>query len=747
MSAKKRGPGRPPKSAAKRRDEHTVPHGFWAQVGAILLIIIAIVLFIGLFGVGGAAPTGLATGVRWLIGWTAFVLPFVFLFQAIQIFRKEDNQLPSVIWGATILFLWFFAGLFQLMLASPASLTEAQLGNGGGTLGWLMADGFLQFVNVPVAALIFVAMLLILVLFVFSISPKSLFSAIANFFRREDDAVAAHNKIIAEKADAKEDKIATELKTETSEEREERLNEIEKQRQNREDARKERVDEAAARRKSRGGDDEPTPLAETVKPDNTNWQLPSLELLSTKKIAPDPGDRKKTAQLIEDALEEENFRGEVVDWSTGPRVTQYYLQMQRGTNLPAVASEKVEAKLKMNLQVESVRIEAPVPGKPYIGIEVPNKKSAFIGMRAMLESSEWAKIDKPLSFAVGQDTYGKMIMMSLLDLPHLLIAGTTNSGKSVMMNLIIASMLYRQTPDELKFVMVDPKGTEMIQYKDMPHLAGPVLLGLSKNEIARTARTLTWLSEEINRRFEKFSEVNTRNYKDYVKKVPDDKLPYLVLIIDEWTSLLDSAKNERDVILTAVQQIAQRGRAAGIHEILVMQAPRAKYIPGAIRANITAGFCFAVLSKMESQQIIQASGGEKLLGKGDMLMKTIEIKNPKRVQSAFVDDPEIDKIVFDLKLQSPPQYDDGLLAMLEHPITGENGGMVSEDGSDDEYRDAVRVVIEAGKASTSLLQRKLRIGYSKAARIMEEMEDNGVIGAADGSRPREVLIDSVDELE
>jgi len=743
MSVKHRGPGRPPKSAKKLQAEHMVPHGFWAQVGAILMIIFAIILFIGLFGIGGPAPTGLASGMRWLIGWTAFVLPFVFIFQAIQIFRSQGNQVPGVIWGATILFIWFFAGLFQLMLVSPSSLVDSQAGNGGGTMGWLMADGWLQFVNIPVAALIFVVFLLILVLFVFSISPKSLFSAIANFFRRENaEDDVANNKVVAEKTLAK-DKI--EEKIETNEEREERLKEVEeKVRHNHTDDFR---DGSRADKSDKRSDDEIRETFSSVeKPDNTNWELPSLELLSTKKIAPDPGDRKKTAQLIEDALEEENFRGEVVDWATGPRVTQYYLQMQRGTNLPAVASEKVEAKLKMNLQVESVRIEAPVPGKPYIGIEVPNKKSAFIGMRAMLESPEWSKIDKPLSFAVGQDTYGKMIMMSLLDLPHLLIAGTTNSGKSVMMNLIITSMLYRESPDEVKFVMVDPKGTEMIQYKDMPHLAGPVLLGLSKNEISRTARTLSWLSEEINRRFEKFGEVNTRNYKDYVRKVPDDKLPYIVLIIDEWTSLLDSAKNDRETILTAVQQIAQRGRAAGIHEILVMQAPRAKYIPGAIRANITAGFCFAVLSKMESQQIIQSSGGEKLLGKGDMLMKTIEIKSPKRVQSAFVDDSEIDKIVYQLKMQSQPQYDEDLLASLEHPIASDNGGLVTDMG-DDEYRDAVRVVVEAGKASTSLLQRKLRIGYSKAARIMEEMEDNGIIGEADGSRPRDVLISSVDDLD
>lgn len=738
---KRRGPGRPPKKKHADAPKHSVPGGFWRQVGAIFLILFAIIITVGLFNVGGPMPEKLAELIRWICGWTAFVIPFIFLWQAIQIFRSDENKLPGVIWATTILFLMAWSGLFQLFLEDPALQTESLLGNGGGMIGWMVVSGLLNFLNIPVTALILCVLILILSLFVLGKSPKNVINGIIRAFGREDKTAENNERVAREINNPKVDGKA-EINEETDKERMKRLEEIEQ-------ARKEREKNRPAPSNLTDHPIENIVPASADKPDNTHWQLPNLSILSNKKIAADPGDRKFIAKVIEDTLEEHNLHGEVVDWSTGPRVTQYYLQMQRGTDLSAVTSLKIEAKLKMNLAAESIRVEAPVPGRPHVGIEVPNKKSAFIGMRSIMESNEWNSADKPLSFAVGQDISGKKVVMSLTTLPHLLIAGTTGSGKSVMMNLIVASMLYRYSPDELKFLMIDPKGTEMVQYQEMPHLYGPVLLGVSKEEIIKISRTLTWAVEEMNRRYELFREKGVRDYKSYREKYPEEKLPYLVIIVDEWTSLIDDAKNERDAIVTAVQQIAQKGRASGVHEIIMMQAPRAKYIPGTVRANITAGFCFAVRNKMESQQIIQESGGEKLLGSGDMLMKTQTIKDPKRIQSAFVEDDEIEKIVLEMKLQSPSQYDDNLIAALNRPTDSgtEVHGGDSAIKQDPKFLDAVQLGIDNGELSASDIQIFLGVGFGRSKRMFMQMEQMGMLGDKTNKGKRKFEASSISEID
>jgi S-DNA-T family DNA segregation ATPase FtsK/SpoIIIE len=262
-------------------------------------------------------------------------------------------------------------------------------------------------------------------------------------------------------------------------------------------------------------------------------------------------------------------------------------------------------------------------------------------------------------------------------------------------------------------------------------------------------KTLNWLVEEMERRYKYFAEMGAKNIKDFKKKYPEEKMPYIAVVIDEWTDLLDSAKgNEREVIVTAAQRIAQKGRAAGIHEVIMMQAPRAKYIPGSLKANIPAGFAFAVRSKMESQQIINSSGGEQLMGKGDMLMITQQLKEPRRVQAAVVEDDEVDKVVLHLKMQSPPQYDDDLLAALTAKTSF--GGMSSHGGSEDVdplYDEVLDFVIQEGEASTSKIGRKFRLGYGRSARIIDQMEERGLVGPKNGSKAREVLVSSRNEID
>lgn len=750
MSAKKRGPGRPPKSknkVATTSHTHTLPKYFWSQIGAILLAVLIVLLVVGLFGFGGWLPVQFASLVRATIGWTAFVLPVVFSIQIAQVFKQPDVRTPAVIWVSTILFLALFAGTCQLILTNPRSLILAQQGVGGGVVGWAVADVALGFVNVPLAALVFVVLMMVLVMFIFSLSPKAIIDNLREFVGRESTDEINNQKVAAALAnDEKTDKIKVgglgkgEIETAKSVDDKKSIKGLLGKKRDSQNENQPNGDlEVRTANKIEKAD---SPLASVI--NNSNWQLPDVSLLSNSQRQADPGNMKLRAQQIESTLAEFDIGGNIRKVNVGPRVTQYCLEPQRGISLSRITN--LQDKFALNLQVESLRIEAPIPGQPYVGIEIPNKSSASVSLRSILESKEWAKQSSPLAFAVGLNITGEPIVLDLASLPHLLIAGTTGSGKSVMMNIMVMSLLFRNTPRDLKFVLVDPKGNEMSAYMDMPHLVAPLISGTSADELHKLTKTLLWVTEEMDRRYQVFRERGgIKKLSDFHKKFPDEEMPHLVVIIDEYTDIIDSLKStEREAVTTAVQRIAQKGRAAGIHEVVMMQAPRAKYIQGPLKANIPAGFAFTVRSKMESQQIINQSGAETLMGQGDMLMITARMKKPTRVQAAFVEDGEVEQTITKLKMQSPPQYNDKLLARLSEETPASGG--VAIGGSNTMYDQAVAVVVESGKASTSYLQRRLGIGFSRAARIMDEMEQNGVIGPANGSRPRDVLI-SPDDLE
>jgi S-DNA-T family DNA segregation ATPase FtsK/SpoIIIE len=725
MTAKKRRPGRPPKKAAKK-SVHSVPHGFWRQIGAILLIVTAIVLTVGLFDVGGKLPVSLAGGVRWLIGWTAFILPMVFLFQAIQIFRREENQLPGVIWLATTLFVGFFAGLFQLMLENPASLMAAEIGNGGGMIGWLVADGFLKFVNPPVAALIFVVMLLILVLFVFSISPKNLFSALINFFRREDEATGDNIKVAknAAKTGAAEIAPTAEIHLNKGVPTVDHHNDNPTSKSSRSDS----TDKT---------DGEKSALTYIADP---NWEFPTINLLEKKQHPADAGDVQHNADVIRETLAEFNINVQMEGANIGPKVTQYTLRPPSGVKLARITA--LENNLALNLGASSLRMEAPIPGQKAVGIEVPNLKAADVRLHGILESKSWQNTHEPLSFAIGRDISGDAVIGELNKMPHVLIAGQTGSGKSIMINSLLASLLFRNTPSDLKLILVDPKQVEMAPYNDIPHLLTPVI-----TEPEKCISALKWAVNEMERRYDLLAEEKLRDIKSYnarMRSASQASMPYIVIVIDELADLMMMAARDVEALIV---RLAQKARAVGVHLVLATQRPSVDVITGLIKANIPARIAFTVTSQVDSRTILDQIGAEKLLGAGDMLLSTPSMSKPRRVQGALVTDNEITKITDHLRLQRPPEYDAEIIAQ-QVQLNGKGGLAMDFGGNgDDEYRDAVRVVVEAGKASTSLLQRRLRIGYSKAARIMEEMEDNGVIGAADGSRPRDVLVSSLDELD
>jgi S-DNA-T family DNA segregation ATPase FtsK/SpoIIIE len=420
----------------------------------------------------------------------------------------------------------------------------------------------------------------------------------------------------------------------------------------------------------------------------------------------------------------------------------------------------LETNIALNLAAQSLRIEAPIPGQRAVGIEVPNRKAADVRLRGILESKQWKGASEPLAFAIGKDISGEATVGLLNKMPHLLIAGQTGSGKSVMINTLLTSLLYRNSPSEMKMILVDPKQVEMAPYEDIPHLLTPVI-----TEPEKTISALKWAVNEMERRYKLLAEEKLRDIKSYNQKinsgrkkisvadeegnmqeVEDGAMPYIVIVIDELADLMMVAARDVEALIV---RLAQKARAVGIHLVLATQRPSVDVITGLIKANIPARIAFTVASQIDSRTILDQIGAEKLLGQGDMLMKTADMSKPKRIQGAWVTDDEVNKITDHLRMQSAPQYNDEIISQPVQ-INGKGGvvmDMGSHEGGDDMYKDAVRVVVESKKASTSLLQRRLRIGYSRAARIIEEMEEQGIIGAADGSRPREVLISSLDDLE
>ncbi len=439
----------------------------------------------------------------------------------------------------------------------------------------------------------------------------------------------------------------------------------------------------------------------------------------------------------------------------GPKVTQYTLKPPSGVKLTRITA--LETNIALNLAAQSLRIEAPIPGQRAVGIEVPNRKAADVRLHGILTAKQWKNATEPLSFAIGKEISGEAVVGELNKMPHLLIAGQTGSGKSVMINTLLTSLLYRNSPSEMKLILVDPKQVEMAPYEDIPHLLTPVI-----TEPEKTISALKWAVNEMERRYKLLAEEKIRDIKVYNQKIQSNNqklsisdengnqqqvdsgaMPYIVIVIDELADLMMVAARDVEAL---VVRLAQKARAVGIHLVLATQRPSVDVITGLIKANIPARIAFTVASQIDSRTILDQAGAEKLLGQGDMLILTPSMSKPKRIQGAWVMDEEVVKITDHLRMQSAPQYNDEIVSQPVQ-LNGKGGVVMDFDaGDDDMYKDALRCVVESRKASTSLLQRRLRIGYARAARIIEQMEEQGVIGAADGSRPREVLINSLDDL-
>lgn len=479
-------------------------------------------------------------------------------------------------------------------------------------------------------------------------------------------------------------------------------------------------------------------LVSNVPGEEKIWKYPSLDLLSDAEIGKaDRGDIKNNAATIEQTLESFGITAKVVEVNLGPAVTQYALEVALGTKLSKITALERDLALSLAAPTGTIRIEAPIPGKSLVGIELPNKSAEFVSLKKMLESDEMQAHKSKLAVSLGLDVSGKPIVADIARMPHVLIAGQTGSGKSVCINAFLGSLLFRAAPTEVKLILVDPKRVELTHYNGIPHLLSPVIV-----EPDKVISALRWLMAEMDRRYKLFSQAGARNIDSYNEMSGFQALPYIVLFIDELADIMLFSPVE---VEDAITRIAQMSRATGIHMVLATQRPSVDVITGLIKANIPSRVAFAVASQVDSRVILDTQGAEKLLGKGDMLYLPPEQAKPIRIQGAFVNDREVNALVGFLKNQGiSPQY-------TEEVTTMSKSGSVSVPGVegdiDDLFKDAVRVVCQYNKASSSLLQRRLSIGYARAARIMDELEAAGVVAASDGSsKPREVLIQNADEF-
>lgn len=724
------------KKSTPTKPQHSLPVGFWSQVGAVLLILLSLLLVVSWFGVGGPVLQWIDMATIKTVGYTAYTLPILLIYLAVETFRAEENRLPAVVKFAAVLEIVWFSGLFGLLKMSLRP-------DAGGFVGDILNTATLKMVDSAIAAIFYLVLAFITVLFITQTSPFTVFSKLWQAIKSnssEDDNNRSIMKQAAKSQSTDEDKKVSlgDIKLnagvpiiDTTKEKKGLLKRTEKP-------------EKAAEEQA---------LVATRDP---NWQAPSLDLLEKNEGGADAGDTRQNAQIIHDTLSEFNIDAVMGDINVGPKVTQYTLRPPSGVKLTRITA--LETNIALNLAAQSLRIEAPIPGQKAVGIEVPNRKAAEVRLYSTLVSKQWTVSRDPLSFTIGKDISGQVVVGELGKMPHLLIAGQTGSGKSVMINTLLTSLLYRNSPSDMKLILVDPKQVEMAPYEDIPHLLTPVI-----TEPEKTISALKWAVNEMERRYKLLATEKIRNIKDYNKRLQsrakkiaiadengnvqeheDGSMPYIVIVVDEMADLMMIAKKDVEALIV---RLAQKARAVGIHLVLATQRPSVDVITGLIKANVPARISFTVASQVDSMTILDQAGAEKLLGQGDMLFYTPSMSKPKRIQGAWVTDDEVNKITDHLRMQMAPQYNDEVVAQPVQ-LNGK-GGVVMDlsEGGDDKFKDAVRVVVERRKASTSMLQTRLGIGYQRAARIIEEMEERGIIGPQNGSKPRDVLISSVEELD
>ena len=726
-------------SAKKEADvSHDLPGGFWRQIIAVLMIAVALFLCFTWFGHGGEVLNNIHSTIMQGLGFATYFIPFLLVYLAVKIFRAEGNRVAFPVYLTSLLMLLWVSGI--------AAIT----GNGGIVGKWLN-DIMVNLLDQNVVIFIYIVLIFITLAFMLQVSPLTLFKDTKNLVT---PTKSKSKEATTDEAPAKKKLGQLEIKVNSG------MNPVS-------------AAEPEKPVRARGflhkapkiniPEEPPRPIEKPeekalVAITDENWKMPTTALLSKVQSPQDPGNVKQNAFIIQKTFAEFGIDVEMEDANVGPRVTQYTLKAPGGVNLAKISARDKE--LAYNLGATTIRIEAPIPGTQLIGVEVPNVKSASVSLRGILESQEWKQAKGPLTFAVGKDISGKPVVSDLADMRHLLIAGTTGSGKSVMTNTLIMSLLFRNAPSDMRMIIIDPKHVEMVAYNDIPHLLTPVI-----NDTSKALSAMKWAVGEMDRRYSQMAEEKVKKITDYNAKMEQKqkdgadgsdpataKMPYIVIVIDEMSDLMMQASKELEPLIV---RIAQLGRAAGMHLVLATQKPIVKVITGLIKGNIPSRIAFRVLSSMESRIILDISGAEKLLGQGDMLLSTEQTATgPERVQGAWTPDEDIEKVTDFLRAQRPPQYNDEVIAQ-QVAIKGMGGGDVGGmdglgrkfDPQDPLVRKAVEISLNKGKFSTAMLQTYLGKGHGYVSGLAIWFEEIGVIGPQNGNKPRDLLITSLEEFD
>lgn len=695
----------------------------------VLILALGAIGYLSLFDLAGIAGIYLYKAMAFAFGWGRWVIPGILLVWGFVSYNEEKYEIKGANYVGLFLFILTFHGLLQLFVSQNLWQTNANAGEGGGYVGLAVASALVKIMGFWACLIIIICLLLISLMLIFNATLMSLISRVSWMAKIFYPFVFVFNKIF--KRGEKEEGEDEEEEENDEEKESEEDEEEEEDEEGAEDVgfKRSKVKASPAFMKEK---EEP----EEWKPTHVKIDLP-LDLLSGRIGKPTSGDIKTNLIVIQRTLENFGIPVEMGEVNIGPTVTQYTLKPAEGIKLSRITA--LNNDLSLSLAAHPIRIEAPIPGKSLVGVEVPNQAKAIVGLKEILSDSDFNKRKNNLAIALGKDVSGKAWFDYLNKMPHLLVAGATGSGKSVMLNSIIVSLLYQNNPDDLRFIMVDPKRVELLVYNGIPHLLTPVI-----TDVGKTINALKWCLNEMDRRFDLLAKHGRRNIDDYNNGVKnnDSKIPYIIFVIDELADLMVAAARD---IEGSVIRLAQMSRAVGIHLVLATQRPSVDVITGLIKANMPARIAFSVASSIDSRTILDAMGAEKLLGRGDMLFVTAELSKPKRIQGAFVSDSEIRKIVRYIKEQGgEPNYSEGIVERQKvrgFAGFGMNGDGRNGDGDDDDlFEDAKEIVINMDKASASLLQRRLRIGYARAARLLDQLEDAGIIGPGQGAKPREVLI-------
>lgn len=750
--------------------EIEVGEGTKKDVIAIFFFVLALISFLSFADLSGGLGEKLSGIIKILFGWGFILFPFVLILSGWRIIKSETIFASRTSILGTVILAFAILSFLHIFYEPGAMFEIAKSGSGGGLLGASLAWILAGIIGKWGGLVVIFALLIISMLLIFNMPFVDLLALIRfgrtndkldlnkenggeneidknNNKKNEDEEIKINISGKSEKENLEKKGILSFLAGKVS--RKKNIKEpefsVKKIDEDAINITKENNNKTADEDNSNIRQKDSAIKLESVpsKPKRKmqNWIIPSPNLLNGKDSDPTSGDIKANSNIIKRTLS--NFGIEVTmgEVNVGPTVTQYTLKPAVGIKLSRITA--LQNDLALALAARSIRIEAPIPGKSWIGIELPNQSVAMVRLRNILGGTEFYNRKSNLNIILGRDVAGGAVLADLAKMPHLMIAGSTGSGKTVCINTLIASLLFQNNPEMLKFIMVDPKRVELTPYNEIPHLLTPVITDPDK-----AVNSLKWSISEMENRYETLSQLGCRNIESYNQAVRTkyrqrEILPYIIIVVDELADLMATHGRE---VEAAIVRLAQMARAVGIHLVLSTQRPSVEVITGLIKANITTRIAFQVASQIDSRTILDMSGAEKLLGNGDMLYLSGDSNKPKRIQGVFISEEEVRAIVEFLKSQKSEEdeYDGNITESRKSSID-----MGGDDNiiDDDMYDEAVEVVNAAQKASASLLQRRLRIGYARAARLLDLMEEQGVVGPANGAKPREVYGTGDEEIE